>query len=121
MILADTSIWIDHFRSASPGLDEMIGSGRIVMHPFIVTEVALGSLSRRHLKLSLMQRLLQLRVASEDEVREMIEARMLYSRGIGFVDVHLIASCLLTSGTRLWTRDARLRSAAESSGITVLQ
>lgn len=121
MILADSSIWVDHFRHADPILERLIASGRIVMHPYIAAELALGSLSQRHLKLALMDTLVTVKVAEIAEVRRLIESRSLYSHGIGFVDAHLIASCLLSSGTALWTRDARLASGAQSAGVKVLQ
>ncbi|HKO17666.1 MAG TPA: type II toxin-antitoxin system VapC family toxin [Acidobacteriaceae bacterium] len=112
MILADTSIWVDHFRAANSKLHALIANGRVLMHPFVIAEVALGFLSQRRLKLMLMEKLLQVKVADTVEVRRMIEAHTLFSRGIGFVDAHLLASCLLTPGTRLWTRDARLAGTA---------
>ena len=119
MILADSSIWVDHFRSVNPHLESLIGSGRLIMHPFVIGEVALGSLRERHRKLSLMSLLVQVQVAGLEEVQQMIELRALYSRGIGYVDAHLIASCLLTPGTELWTRDVRLASAAQAAGVRV--
>jgi predicted nucleic acid-binding protein len=117
VILADTSIWIDHLRHPIPELQNLLDGGRIVMHPFIVAEVALGSLHNRRRTFALMERLLEVEVAQLDEVRSMIEVHALYSRGIGLTDAHLIASCLITPGTRLWTRDARLRTVAHALRI----
>jgi hypothetical protein len=116
VILADTSIWVDHFRSANSNLSALIAKGRVWTHPFVIAEVALGSLSQRRLKLTLLEELVQVQVADTAEVRRLIEAHVLYSRGIGFVDAHLLASCLLTPGIRLWTRDARLSNAARMLG-----
>jgi len=116
VILADTSIWVDHFRTANAKLQQMLRSYNVAMHPYVVVEIALGSISQRELKLTSMRQMDQVRVATTAEVAEMIEARGLYSRGIGFVDAHLLASCLLTPGTRLWTRDARLADTARFLG-----
>ena len=116
MILADTSIWVDHFRAANSKLHGLVSRGRVLMHPFVIAEVALGSLSQRRLKLRLMEELVQVKVAETVEVRRVIEGHALYSRGIGFVDVHLLASCLLTPGILLWTRDARLSNVARLLG-----
>ena len=87
------------------------------MHPFIVAEVALGSLRNRRKTFAFMERVAQVEVVHLDEVRSMIEVHSLYSRGIGLTDAHLIASCLIAPGTRLWTRDARLQAVAESLGV----
>lgn len=92
---------------------DLLLEGRIVMHPFIVAEVALGSLKSRKRTLELMESLWQVKVASLDEVRAMIEAHRLYSRGLGLIDAHLLASCLVTPGTLLWTRDRDLGRAAQ--------
>ena len=117
MILADTSIWIDHLRGSDPEMARLLGAGEILMHPFIVAEIALGSLRNRRKVLEAMESLLEVRVAQLGEVRRMIEALALYSKGIGLTDTHLIASCLLTPGTQLWTRDAALMKVAASLGI----
>lgn len=117
MILADTSVWIDHLRSGNSELREHLSQGNIVMHPFITAELSLGSLRQRSKTLSLLDLLPQVRVAQLSEVRRMIEARHLYSLGIGLTDAHLIASVFIDSPTLLWTRDKRLRKAAEGLGI----
>jgi len=88
-----------------------------VIHPFIIAELALGSLQNRTQTLALLELLPQLRVAQFSEVRFLIEARRLYSLGIGLADAHLIASVFINSTTLLWTRDQRLRKAAEELGI----
>jgi predicted nucleic acid-binding protein len=117
MILADTSIWIDHFRSGSDELRKLLLSRSIVMHPFIVGELALGSLPQRATTLAYLEQLPAMRVARLDEVREMVEMRSLYSRGIGLTDAHLIASVFINASTLLWTKDKRLRTVAETIGI----
>jgi hypothetical protein len=97
----------------------LLGGGQIVMHPFIVAEIALGSLHNRQRRLEEMEALLEVRVALLSEVRKMIEARGLYSKGIGLTDAHLIASCLMTPGTQLWTHDSAMEKVAAALGICV--
>jgi hypothetical protein len=119
MILADTSIWVDYLRGGNAEMVRLLGGGQIVMHPFIVAEIALGSLHNRRKRLEEMEALLEVRVAQLSEVRKMIEARGLYSKGIGLTDAHLIASCLMTPGTQLWTRDSAMEKVAAALGISV--
>jgi predicted nucleic acid-binding protein len=117
LILADTSIWIDHFRSGNKELRKHLNEGHIVIHPFVVAELALGSLRQRTKTLALLDLLPQVRVAQLSEVRMTIEARRLYSLGIGLTDAHLIASVFLNPPTLLWTRDKSLRKTSEALGI----
>lgn len=117
MILADTSVWVDHLRHRNPELEKHLSNGRIVMHPFIVAELALGSLRNRKKLLEELDSMLQVNVAQLAEVRHLIEAHSLFSKGIGLTDAHLIASSLMTPGTRLWTRDRSLGLVAKDLGI----
>lgn len=130
MILADTSIWIDHFRggnlrsgtrstktNTNNELRKHLNEGQIVIHPSIIAELALGSLQDRINTLALLDLLPQVQVAQLSEVRRMIEARRLYSLGISLTDAQLIASVFINPSTVLWTRDKQLRKAAESLGI----
>ena len=117
MILADTSIWVDHLRNRNPEMEKYLTRGQILMHPFIVAELSLGSLRNRQSTLDAMASLLETKVAALSEVRHMIEAHTLYSKGIGLTDAHLIAACLITPGTQLWTRDVALKKVAASLGI----
>lgn len=119
MILADTSVWVDHLRNHNPAMEKRLLSGQIVMHPFIVAEIALGSLRNRQQRLADMESLLEVRIALIGEVRHMIEAHALYSKGIGLTDASLIASCLLTPGTQLWTFDSAMERAAKSVGVPI--
>jgi predicted nucleic acid-binding protein len=119
MILADTSVWVDHLRSGDPVLADELNRSTIVMHPFISGELALGSLTQRKKVLAEIDSLPVARVARAEEVRLLIEQRSLFSRGIGYIDAHLLASVLLTPPTLLWTRDKRLRVVAESFGLHV--
>jgi predicted nucleic acid-binding protein len=117
LILADTSIWIDYFRSGNKEMRTHLNQGQIVVHPFIIAELALGSLQDRAKTLALLDLLPQVRVAQMNEVRIIIEARRLYSLGIGLTDAHLIAAIFINPSALLWTRDKRLRKAAENLGI----
>ena len=117
MILTDTSIWVDHLRSGDTELGHLLYRGEIVSHPFVVAEIALGSLRTRGEVLGLLDGLASLPVARVGEVRALVEARRLFGRGIGFVDASLVAACLLAPGTTLWTRDRRLGAVAADLGI----
>lgn len=120
MILADTSIWVDYLRGKNPEMGQRLLAGEIAMHPFIVAEIALGSLDDRRRRLNDLELLLEVTVAQLGEVRHMIEAHALYAKGIGLTDAHLIASCLMTPGTQLWTRDGALEKAARAVGVSVI-
>ena len=117
MILADTSIWIDHFRFGDKELGRALIQQQIVTHPWVIAELALGSLRDRIKTLAMLDMLPQVRVARPVEIRHLIEARTLYSLGIGLTDAHLIASTILHPPTVLWTRDQQLRKVASSMGI----
>jgi predicted nucleic acid-binding protein len=119
VILADTSIWVDHLRAHDPALARLLLAGAIACHPFVVAELALGSLRARDKVLALLDGLAGLPLPEAREVRAMVERRRLYGRGIGYVDAALLASCLLAPGTRLWTRDRRLHAIAEEMDVGV--
>lgn len=116
MILVDTSVWVDHLRHGEPGLIELLERSTVVMHPFVVGEIACGSLRDRDSILELLQDLPAAVVAEAAEVMHFIERHALHGKGIGYVDVHLLASVVLTSGSRLWTRDLKLLRVAASLG-----
>ena len=113
MILVDTSVWVDHLRRGDAQLTALLERGAVVMHPFVVGEIACGSLSDRSTVLELLQHLPLAAVASDAEVLGFIEHHQLHGKGIGYVDAHLLASAALTAGAKVWTRDKRLRMAAE--------
>ncbi len=117
MILADTAIWIDYYRGRNPQMRALMESGQIAIHPYVIAELALGSLHDRINTLAVMDKLAGVIVASRFEVRRMIEAHSLYSRGIGLTDAHLIASCLMTPGIKLWSHDRALRNIAITLGL----
>ena len=112
MILADTTIWIDHLNYGDPELQRLLLGNEILMHPFVAGELALGPLPNRKKTILYLDSLPRVRAAQQREVRYMIEAHKLHNRGIGLIDAHLIAAVLLNSGTELWTRDGKLRKIA---------
>ena len=117
MILVDTSVWIDHLRSGDANLAALLDAGRVLAHPFVIGEIALGNLKRRARLLEALQDLPQASVAADAEILEFIEAGGLAGLGIGYVDVHLLASARLTAGSALWTRDRRLAEVAGRLGV----
>jgi len=117
LILADTSVWVDHLRAGNERLQAALEQGQIVTHAFVVAELALGLLPDRFQILALLDRLPHLRTAQMSELRLMIEARRLYSLGIGLVDTHLLASVFTSPPTLLWTKHTRLHKVAEALGV----
>ncbi len=120
MILADTSLWVDHLRHGDPVMTERLNAGRICIHPHIIGEIALGSLRQREVVLSALGDLPTVVLASDAEVRTLIESHPLFGRGIGYIDAHLLAAVRLTPASRLWTRDRRLHELAADLGIADL-
>lgn len=116
MILVDTSVWVDHLRRGDSGLVDLLERSAVVMHPFVVGEIACGSLRDRASILELLQDLPRAVVADSDEVLGFIERHVLHGKGIGYVDVHLLASVALTEGARVWTRDTKLHRVAAALG-----
>ncbi|WP_421846947.1 type II toxin-antitoxin system VapC family toxin [Novosphingobium sp.] len=119
MILVDSSVWVDHLRSAEPVLADLLISQQVLSHPFIVGEVALGSLRQRAVIVADLQCLPMTGQASDNEVMALIDQQALHGRGIGYIDAHLLAATLLTPGTKIWTRDRRLRAVAEALGLAI--
>ncbi len=117
MILADSSVWIDHLGRGDPILQVLLDDDRVTMHPYVLGEIALGSMRDRRRVLFRLRRMRQAPVARADTMMPFIDRHALAGIGIGYVDAHLLASTLLAPGTRLWTRDKRLRAAAERLGI----
>jgi predicted nucleic acid-binding protein len=120
LILVDTSVWVDHLRRGDAALADLLERGQVLMHPFVVGEIACGSLADRVLTLELLQELPRAVVAEADEALGFIERRDLHGRGIGFIDAHLLASTALTAGSKLWTHDKRLRAAAQTLHCALL-
>lgn len=107
MVLADTSVWIQHFRRGEPALAAQLSDGLVLMHPFISGELACGNLKGRAAILSDLRALPPAELASHQEVLQLIEDRRLWGRGLGWVDMHLLASALL-SRCGFWTLDKKL-------------
>jgi predicted nucleic acid-binding protein len=112
MILVDTSIWIDHLHRSHPVMDGLLMEQQVIMHPFVFGEIAMGSIRKRSLVLGTLSKFKAVRTAREEEVLNFTAAHKLFGRGIGYIDVHLLASVQMTPGTMLWTRDKRLHAAA---------
>ena len=115
-ILVDANIWIDHFRLPDAHLAALALDRRIRMHPYIIGELALGSLPRRDFALAKLKALPAAPVAKDSHVLMFIEANQLAASGIGYVDCHLLAAAKLASGS-VWTRDRRLAAQAHRLGI----
>ncbi len=114
MILVDTSVWIDHLRVGDKDLAALLNHSQVLMHPFVLGELACGNLGNRDEVLALLNDLPHVTVATDDEVRFFIERHALMGRGIGYVDAHLLAAVALAGSAQLWTRDKRLRKVADS-------
>jgi predicted nucleic acid-binding protein len=116
MILVDTSVWADHFRRSIPFLERALTSGTVSTHPFVIGELACGTLADRLRTLRDLNHLPTVQRASDKEVLALIERHALMGQGVGLVDVHLLAAAMLTPETLLWTHDKRLaRIAGELS------
>ena len=113
MVLVDTSVWVSHLRDGNAELANLLNDGRVLCHPLIVGELACGNLKDRAVILSFLQ-LLPMSIESEhDEVLSFIENNRLMGKGMGYVDVHLITSAVLT-GVPIWTLDKKLAQTADS-------
>ena len=113
MVLVDTSVWVSHLRDGNAELANLLNDGRVLCHPLIVGELACGNLKDRAVILSFLQ-LLPLSIEAEhDEVLSFIENNRLMGKGMGYVDVHLITSAVLT-GVPIWTLDKKLAQTADS-------
>ena len=112
MILVDTSIWVDHLNKGDADLIELLGKGLVLMHQFVIGEIALGNLRQRSSILNHLHDLPLASAASEEEVLTFVEAARLHGTGIGYIDAHLLVAAKL-NGAALWTRDTRLLKQAE--------
>ena len=114
MILVDTPVWIDHLHKGVPELVDRLDAGEVLAHPHVIGELACGNVKNRAAVLSSLAALPSAVTATNDEVLALIARQSLMGRGLGFFDAHLLASAALTPECRLWTRDRRLRTIAES-------
>lgn len=119
MILVDTSVWVDHLRKDSAPLVQLLDAGRVLVHPFVIGEVALGEMRQHKIILAALLDLPRARVATDEEAMGFIERHALYGRGVGYIDVHLLAAVRLTEGAALWTADRRLHAVADALGLAV--
>lgn len=116
-ILPDTSVWIDHLVRPDAEMVALLTAGDALLHPFVIGEIALGNLRNRKQMLWFLSRVDEAKTAMDHEVLQLIENKALGGSGIGYVDAHLLASCLLTDKCLLWTRDKRLGAVAARLGI----
>lgn len=119
MILVDTSVWIDHLRATNERLMGMLEAGVVLTHPFVIGEIALGNLRQREIVLNALSDLPQASVATDAEVLHFITRHALFGRGVGYIDVHLLAAARLTAGASVWTLDKRLTDTAAQSGLAI--
>jgi predicted nucleic acid-binding protein len=115
-VLVDTSVWVDHFRRGNSRLVELLDAEEVLCHPFVLGELACGNLARRDEVLPLLGALTQTSVAGHDEALSMVESHRLMGRGVGWIDVHLLASTML-AGCSLWTLDRRLAQVTRDLGV----
>ena len=118
MILVDTSVWVDHLRKGDEALIRLLGAGLVLTHPFVVGELALGSLRQREVVLTSLLDLPRADVATDTEVLHFIDQHDLAGSGIGYVDAHLLAAATLTGDTQIWTNDRRLGDVAARLDLT---
>src|SRR5438128_11653721 len=112
MILVDTSVWIDHLHRTSPDLVAALERAEVLTHPFVTGELACGALKNREEILRLIETLPSAPVASHEEAMTLLEHRKLMGRGIGYIDIHLLASASLGHDVALWTTDRKLHAIA---------
>jgi predicted nucleic acid-binding protein len=117
MVLVDTSVWVDHFRFGDVVLVGHLSEGNVLTHPFVLGELVCGNLKNRKTTLEDLYALPAALVATDAEVVRLIEERRLWGRGLGWIDVHLLASALL-SHCEFWTLDKRLKRAAGDLGLS---
>ena len=116
MILVDTSVWVEHFRAGSDRLRGLLLGEQVLCHPFVIGELACGTLRKRVEILSMLKALPEAHLLEHEEIMGFVEAQRLYGRGIGWVDAHLLASALLAR-CAIWTLDKPLRRAAAALNI----
>jgi len=115
-VLADSSVWIGHWRHFNPAFARLLDAGEVSIHPFVIGELAVGAISRRSEVLAELHKLPWARIAEHDEVLTLVAHRRLWGTGVGWVDAHLIASALLDEAA-LWTLDRPLARQAERLGV----
>ena len=121
MILVDSSVWVDHLRQGDQRLVTLLEASQVLTHPFVVGEIALGSLKNRESILGSLKGLPEAATATDEEVQQFIESNALFGLGIGYIDAHLLAAIRLNAGSQLWTRDKRLGAVANRMGVAAEQ
>lgn len=121
MILIDTSVWVDHLRYGDPAMAAALKNGRVLMHAFVLGELACGNIVDRVEKLGLLGDLPVVPTATDHQVLDMIERYALMRRGVGYIDVHLLTSTALAGNVRMWTRDKKLAVAASELGLLAVE
>jgi len=116
MVWVDTSVWMRHLREGDPDLEPLLNNGEVMCRPYIVGELACGNLKNRHEVLLLLQLLPAATQASHEEILQFIEEKRLMGKGLGYMDVHLSASAMLT-GVPMWSCDKRLNETNQGLGI----
>ena len=117
MILADTSVWVDHLIVENPHLVSLLQRRQILIHPMVIGELACGNMRDRAVVMRLLRGLPRILVATHDEVLFLIESHRFMGRGIGFIDAHLLTSTAMAPPTQLWANDRRLMGVANELGI----
>jgi predicted nucleic acid-binding protein len=117
LILVDTSVWVDHLRKRNARLEDLLNDGLVLVHPFVVGELALGRLKRRSEVLGLLEEMPQAEAASHAEALEFVDRHSLAGSGIGWIDAHLLVSAALSRAS-LWTLDSRLAKAASRLALS---
>ena len=120
MILVDTSIWIDHLRTANKELQRLLHAELVLSHSFVIGELALGQLPQRRVFLADLQDLPRAMMASDAEVLRFIDDNDLSGLGIGYIDAHLLAAARLTNRASIWTRDKRVMKVAERLNLAAI-
>lgn len=118
MILADSSIWISHFHGKEKNLSPLLPKKQVLVHPFVIGELALGQVKNRNQVLNDLKLFPLATLANDDEVLDLVEKRKLFGKGLSWIDSHLLLSALL-SNAELWTGDKTLISAAHLCGVKV--
>ena len=120
MILVDTSVWVAHLRAGDKALAALLGAGAVLIHPFVIGELALGNLRQREIVLDTLADLPRASIATDAEVLHFIDHHALFGRGVGYVDAHLLAAVRLTTGATLWTNDKKLHGVAEQLRLAIV-
>ena len=118
MTLIDTSVWVDHFRRSDALLQDLLNEGEVLIHPFVIGELACGNLNQREAILDSLNALPHVAQATHEEVTHLMESKRLYGKGLGWIDAHLIASAMIGK-IDFWTKDKRLASVAKSLRLQI--